>query len=108
MKLLVAIVQNNDANGLRDELSAGEFSSTKLASTGGFLREGNTTFLIGVEDDKVERVKALIRKTCKERTKLMPTQAYLNGGESLFAAPMEVSVGGAVVFVLPLDEIIRL
>lgn len=108
MKLLVAIVQNTDANSLREELTLNEFASTKLASTGGFLREGNTTFLIGVEDDKVWHVKELIRKTCKERTKLMPTQAYLNGGESLFAEPMEVSVGGAVVFVLPLDEIVRL
>ena len=108
MKLLVAIVQNTDANKLRDELALNEFASTKLASTGGFLREGNTTFLVGVEDDKVWHVKELIRKTCKERTRLMPVTPYLEAGDSLFAEPMEVSVGGAVVFVLPLDEIIRL
>lgn len=108
MKLLVAVVQNADAGELREELSNNQFASTKLASTGGFLREGNTTFLIGVEDDRVWHVKELIRKICQARTKLMPTTPYLEGAENLFAEPTEVSVGGAVVFVLPLDEIVRL
>ena len=108
MKLLVAIVQNADAGKLREELGVNEFASTKLASTGGFLREGNTTFLIGVEDNKVWHVKELIRKTCKERTKLVPTAPYSELAESLFAEPLEVSVGGAVVFVLPLEETVRL
>jgi len=107
MKLLVAIVQNADASALREELNRNEFSSTRLASTGGFLREGSTTFLIGVEEEKVERVKEIIGQTCKERDKLMPTHNYLSG-EGIFTEPMEVTVGGAVVFVLPLNEIVKL
>lgn len=107
MKLLIAIVQNADASALREELTRAEFPSTRLASTGGFLREGNTTFLIGVEEENVERVKEIIGNTCKERSKLMPTHTYLSG-EGMFTEPMQVSVGGAVVFVLPLSEIIRL
>lgn len=108
MKLVVVIVQDNDAAKLRQELNRQGFKSTKLASTGGFLREGNTTFLIGVEDDVVWHVKALIHKVCKERTKLAPSNQYFNGGESMYAEPIEVSVGGAVVFVLALDEMVRL
>lgn len=108
MKLLVAVTQNADAGKLRAELNLNQFASTKLASTGGCLREGNPTFLIAVEDDKVWHLKELIRKTCKERSKLMPTAPYPELAESLFAEPLEVSIGGAVVFVLPLEEIVRL
>ena len=108
MKLVVAIVQDNDAAKLRQELTRQGFKSTKLSSTGGFLREGNTTFLIGVEDEAVWHVKALIHKVCKERTKLAPSNPYFNGGESMYAEPVEVQVGGAVVFVLALDEMARL
>ena len=108
MKLVVAIVQDADAAKLRQELTQQGFKSTKLASTGGFLREGNTTFLIGVEDDEVWHVKALINKTCKGRTKLTPSGQGFSPGETAYTEPVEVKVGGAVVLVLALDELIRL
>ena len=108
MKLLVAVVQDIDANRLRDSLSAADFKSTKLSSTGGFLREGSTTFLIGVEDDEVAQVKQIIGETCRERTKFLPAGHFVGHIEGAFLEPMEVAVGGAVVFVLPLDELFRL
>lgn len=108
MKLLIIIVQDTDASGLREELTKNNFASTKLNSTGSFLREGNTTFIVGVDDAKVAEVSEIIRKTCKQRSRLMPTAPYLAGAEGMFSEPMEVLIGGAVVFVMPLDEIFRL
>lgn len=62
MKLLITIVQDQDAVSLLEKLTASGFSATKLASTGGFLKVGNTTLLIGVEDDKVPQVMGLTEK----------------------------------------------
>ena len=106
MKLLIAIVQDADAAELPQELTRNGFKSTKLASTGGFLRQGNTTFLIGVEDGDVEAVKELIRKTCKERTSHVPQSQFYEEGTPPHS--LHAVVGGAVVFVLPLDELVRL
>ena len=64
MKLVIAIVQDTDAPGLTKALLERGFQSTKLASTGGFLREGNTTLLIGLEDEKVPEVLELIKEKC--------------------------------------------
>jgi len=109
MKLLLTIVQDADALGLQEALSAQGLQSTKLASTGGFLREGNTTLLIGVEEDGVERVKTIIGETCRQRTKLMSASAPIHALEGVFASPpLEVPVGGAIVFVLSVDDFLRL
>lgn len=109
VKLLLTIVQDADATRLQDALSGAGLQSTKLASTGAFLREGNTTFLIGVEDPQVERVKGIIHDTCRERSKVVSTGAPIHALEGVFASqPMEVPVGGAIVFVLAVDEFVRL
>ncbi len=60
MKLIVAIVQNDDADDLIDNLTAAHFGATRLASTGGFLRTGNTTIMVGVPEDSVEPVLKII------------------------------------------------
>ncbi len=56
MKLVVAIVQNEDADDLIDALTAAHYGATRLASTGGFLRQGNTTIIVGVPDEAVQNV----------------------------------------------------
>ena len=58
MKLVIAIVQDKDSNRLSNALVREGFRATKLASTGGFLRAGNTTFMIGIEDERVHEVTA--------------------------------------------------
>lgn len=67
MKLIVAIVQDQDVNALMDALTEKKYRVTKLSSTGGFLKSGNTTLLIGVEDEKVNEVKELVDNNCKTR-----------------------------------------
>lgn len=106
MKLIVAIIQDEDASKLLDKLSENGFYSTRLATSGGFLRAGNTTILIGVEDEKVEDVCSIIEKNCKSRKQITPVQTPMLGAMDVFSSvyPIEVNVGGATVFVLDVEK----
>lgn len=105
MKLVVAVVQDQDEAGLLGALAKEGFQATKLASTGGFLREGNTTVLVGVEEDRVEAVLELVRKTCRSRRQLVTPLASLGRVETAcFTEPVEVPVGGATVFVVDVER----
>ncbi len=109
MKLLLTIVQDADAARLQQALIGEGLQSTKLASTGGFLHEGNTTLIIGVEADAVESVKSIIAANCRERTKVTSASSPIHALEGVFASqPMEVPVGGAIVFVLSVDAFERI
>lgn len=108
MKLVLAIVQDNDVNLLMDDLVENEFSVTKLSTTGGFLKEGNTTLLMGVEEEKLDDLLKLIEKNGKKRK---TTTTILNSSAtgSLFNSfPIEIEVGGATVFVLDVEKFIKL
>ena len=108
MKLLITIVQDADAPGLIKALTEHGFQSTKLASTGGFLREGSTTLLIGVEDSQVEAVKDVIREKCRTRTRLItPGVPMAEAPDPFLAQPVEVRVGGAGVFILNVEEFMK-
>jgi uncharacterized protein YaaQ len=109
MKLIFAIVSDEDSNILSDNLNREGFSATKLCSTGGFLKSGNTTFLIATEDDKVEQVIVIIGKTCKSRRRMIaPEKIPDNFGSFNMAMPIEVKVGGATVFTLNIDQFFKL
>lgn len=109
MKLVVVVVQDTDAPGLTKALGEKGFQFTKLASTGGFLREGNTTLLTGVEDDQVEAIKDVIRQKCASRTRLItPGVPMAEAPDPYLAQPVEVRIGGAVVFVLEVSEFLKL
>ena len=108
MKLILTIIQDQDSVVLQDELTSNGFRLTKLASTGGFLRSGNTTFIIGVEDEEVEEVLGIIDDNARSRettTRIMP--GTLIPGEAFMTLPMEIVIGGATVFVLDVEEYIR-
>ncbi|OAB42755.1 cyclic-di-AMP receptor [Paenibacillus glacialis] len=105
MKLIIAIVQDKDSNRLSGELVKANFRATKLASTGGFLRAGNTTFMIGIDDDQVEAVMSVINKSCKVREQLVTPITPMSGTtDSYLPLPVEVQVGGATVFVMPVER----
>lgn len=104
MKLIMAIVQDIDADPAIDELTKANHRVTRIASTGGFFRMGNTTLLVGAEDDQVEAIIEVLRQICKERTRVMPvnfdpTEAILSAG-----AYTEVPVGGATVLVFNVER----
>ncbi|EIT84208.1 hypothetical protein A374_16833 [Fictibacillus macauensis ZFHKF-1] len=104
MKMIIAVVQDKDGTKLADALVKNEFRATKLASTGGFLKAGNTTFMIGVSDDQVERVMDIIKENCKSRNQLVAPVSPMGGNADAYVPyPVEVAVGGATVFVLPIE-----
>lgn len=109
MKLIVAIVNPEDAGPLVDALLERDFRATRLPSSGGFLRQTNATVMLGVEEDSVDEVLDLIRDHCHARTQLVnPMPPILEPGEFFLPYPLEVEVGGATVFVLPVERFERL
>jgi len=109
MKLILAIVQGDDANNLLDELMRTGYRATLISTTGGFLREGNATVLVGVEDAQVPRVLQVIQATCSARKQYVtPLPPILEPGEFYVPQPVEVQVGGATVFVLGVEDFRRL
>ncbi|KQL51355.1 hypothetical protein AN964_20480 [Heyndrickxia shackletonii] len=105
MKLILAVVQDQDSARLMNAMVDHNFRVTKLASTGGFLKSGNTTFMIGTEDIRVEKALQVIKDNCKSREQLMAPVSPMGGNaDSYIPYPVEVEVGGATVFVLPVEQ----
>ena len=109
MKLIIAIVQDEDASRLVSSLMNDGYGVTKLATTGGFLRAGNTTLLIGVDDDRFQGAMSIIEKVCKSRKQIATSPSPVAGTASVYVPyPIEVMVGGATVFVLEVEQFVKL
>lgn len=108
MKLLIAIVQDYDANQLLTALSEAGFRATRIASSGGFLRMGNTTLLIGVDDAVVHQVLRIIEEHCRQRTEVVPPEIVGDLHEWYPPNLIEVVVGGATVFTVPVERFERI
>ena len=102
MKLIIAMVQDEDSEAAVHTLTERGYRVTRLATTGGFLRRGNTTLLIGVEDSQIDDVVAVLRQKCRRRTVFTPlvTETPM----MLPSSVVEVEVGGATVFVLDMER----
>ena len=107
MKLIFAIVSNDDSSKVSKELTKNRFSVTKLATTGGFLMAGNTTFIIGTEDERVDEAIEIIGKHSKKRTQMVPSSASYGVG-MYTSFPVEVPVGGATIFVMNVERFEKL
>lgn len=109
MKLLIAVVNRQDYRGLQDALVEAGYRFTEVASSGGFLREGNVTLLIGVEGERVDGVLDLMRRHCRSREQAVnvapPDTRTL---AQPVAEAMTVPVGGAQVFILDVERVVRL
>jgi uncharacterized protein YaaQ len=109
MKLVIAIIHSEDAGALVDALTDKEYRVTRLHSTGGFLKQNNATVLVGVEEAQVDDVLAVIRETCHARQQFInPMPPIMEPGEFFMPYPLEVEVGGATVFVLPVERFERI
>lgn len=104
MKLVVAIVQDYDVDRLLTALSERQVGATRLASMGGFLRSGNTTVLMAMEDDMVGQALDVLRHTCRSRTVTVPPSVADSIAEVYPAGVADVTIGGAVVFVTPVTR----
>ena len=109
MKLVIAIVHSEDAGALVDALTDKEYRVTRLQSTGGFLKQGNASVLVGVEEAQVDDVLAVIRETCHARQEFInPMPPIMEPGEFYMPYPVEVSFGGATVFVMDVGRYERI
>ena len=103
MKMITAIVNKKDAGEVCDALQEAKFTFTKMATTGGFLKAGYVTLLMGVEDERVDEAIELIRKHCARRMEPMP--GVVSAGVRSFSYyPTEIMVGGATVFISPVER----
>ncbi|WP_114572242.1 cyclic-di-AMP receptor [Exiguobacterium flavidum] len=104
MKMVIAIVQDKDSLRLAESLVEHDFRATKLATTGGFLKEGNTTFMMGVPTERLDELMGVIKQNCSSREQMVSPISPMGGhADSYIPYPVEVQVGGATVFVLPIE-----
>lgn len=107
MKLILAIVSNDDASAVSSALTKNNFYMTRLATTGGFLRAGNTTLIVGTEDNLVDKCIDVIGSEAKRRTEIVPSTASYDIGRYA-SFPVEVQVGGATIFVIDVEQFKKL
>ena len=107
MKMILGILNSDDAPVVIQNLNKAGYFVTRLSTSGGFLRAGNSTLLIGTEDDKVDAVIAVISEFSRKRTQMVsPSPSFM--AEGFISRAVEVTVGGATVFVLDVDKFIKL
>ncbi len=107
MKLILAILSNDDSPAVSNALTKENFQVTRLATTGGFLRSGNTTLIVGTEDERVKRAMEVISEYSRRRTEVIPSaSSYEVGRYASF--PVEVQVGGATIFVIDVEQFIKI
>ncbi|MBQ2118670.1 MAG: cyclic-di-AMP receptor [Clostridia bacterium] len=104
MKLVLAIVNNDDSAVAAASLTAEGYFVTRLSTTGGFLMVGNTTLLIGTEDDGVDKVLEILKKHCVTRRQMATPVTAFGKGMRADSLPAKVKVGGATVFVLNVES----
>lgn len=108
MKLILVIVQEKDSLLLSNIFNRENIRATKLSTTGGFLKSGNTTFIVGIQEERVEEVLNLIKKSCQSSHQYVSNPPTMNLGlESYLPHPVEIEVSGATVFVLPVDQFVQ-
>ena len=104
MKLILAIVNNDDSQVVTSALTNRNFEVTRLSTTGGFLNVGNTTLLIGTEEDRIEAVKEILAKYCGTRKTVKSSRESFGRGLRNDSVAEEVTVGGATYFVINVEE----
>jgi len=107
MKLIMAIVSSDDYRDVLDRMTQAGFRATVISTTGGFLREGNSTMFVVTEDHKVPQAIELVRQTCRRRTQWVSPMPTLEGPGLEMSEPIEISVGGAIVFVMNVEQFVQ-
>lgn len=104
MKLIYAIVRNADGNAVVEGLNMKGFSVTKFATTGGFLRKGNSTLVIGTQEEKVEEAIGIIKNICGPRQRVTANTTVMDGMSNGGLGAVSVDVGGATIFVMDVER----
>ena len=104
MKLVIAVINNDDSRTAITALTGRDFFVTQLSTTGGFLMVGNTTLLIGTEKERLPELKEILRKYCVTREKTNPSDEDFGRGLLNHSLEEKVTIGGAVMITLSVDE----
>jgi uncharacterized protein YaaQ len=104
VKLVIAIIQDRDTDVALEQLAKNNIRVTRIATSGGFIRDGNTTLLMGVEDNEVQRVKDVLGKASHRRKMYMPMAVGVSDASYGMSSQIEVEVGGATIFVVDVDH----
>lgn len=109
MKLIITIVNKEDAKVLGQRFSKNNFSATKIEGKGSFLEKQNSIFLIGTDDKNVKKVVEIIKECCKSREEnISPTPQSIEPGELIIPEAEKVITSGAIIFILEVSETIKL
>ena len=108
MKLIIAIVNHDDSQKVTRRLTRSGYSVTRLSTTGGFLMRGNTTLLVGVEEPRVSGALDIIREESHSRTQFISPLGDPSIPDFVASAPTEVAVGGATVFVVDVEQFMKI
>lgn len=104
MKLMFVIVQTDDAKRLAKALNRSKISHTRISSVGGFLHGGNTTFMIGIQDERVEEALEVIKEKSSTRKEYTVIPSSLPGYADHISTPVQVTLGGATVFIVNVED----
>lgn len=104
MKLVFAIIQNDDAKKLIRALVEENIHVTRIASTGGFLHGGNVTLMIGVEKERLQDTLDIIKRRSSTRKEYIVVPSSLPGYVDNSPTPVQVTLGGATVFVVDVEN----
>ncbi|HIE85201.1 MAG TPA: hypothetical protein EYQ00_15800 [Dehalococcoidia bacterium] len=107
-RIVLMVVAQDDADALSNALIQAQFSVTRIGSTGGFLRKGSATLLSGVNHVDVDRVLEIVKSECQEREEMVPLQGLPLAGDAAFSSRIvQITAGGAVIFVLPVERFVK-
>jgi len=107
MKLLLAIVSDTDRNKINLALIENGVPATIIYSTGGFLNRGTVTFMIGAEDEKVDEIIELIKQNVSSRKEVCKSTLPPALQTLFFVSKQKIEQGGAVIFVLDVENFIK-
>ena len=107
MKMIIAIVNNDDTADVCSALTEENIMFTKVSSTGGFLKTGNTTLLIGIDDAYLQRALSTIEQHCATRSVSIPASTLVEQNPYDAYTSRDITVGGATVFVLDAEQFIK-
>src|SRR5690625_7401506 len=109
MKLIIAVVQDKDSNRLINALSDENFQTTKLATTGGCLKEGNTTLMIGCQEENIDDALRIIKENCSKREQMVaPISPMVGNADTYSPKTVKVEGSGATGSILPVDSLDRI
>jgi uncharacterized protein YaaQ len=104
-RLMAAVIQEQDVENATNSLNELGLPVTRLASTGGFLGRRNTTLLIGLSAGQEETIVHTLSKTCRRRVEYVATP--IEGSPLPFPSPTPITVGGAIIFTVEVEQYVE-